>query len=1019
MKRFFFLGAGVAAGLAVASLPAHAAVDLYDADPKSHVVSDLTPVEGGTFQVSFQVGNKGDQNAIKASVSLYLSTDDRWQAADPVLAKDVSLPAIPARGQAAFSITLTMSQPSGPWHLIWVLEDGAESDPRDNTVVFAKTLTAEPPPQFDLSDAGTSYRSLSSREVLPGGSFDMTASVQNVGTAASGIFKINYLLSTNATLGDADDILLSARNFNSLPAGDPRLPSRVEIDRTLTIPAGTAPGTYRFGYVIEAAADSNQANNAVLFSGNFTVAAPPNSNVDLTDAGAGFWGIAPNQYVFGQQPITVMGAIRNGGTAPSGAFSLTFFASTNGTAGDADDIVLKEESFPALAPFIPGFSLRQFSVQVPTTLLTAGTYYRIGWIIIGGNDGNTANNVTLTTGSILPIPPPAIQFASDWVIGGELNNHRSAQFRFTGQLRNNGNTARTVYVKGEFRRDFGDSTAWIGPLQEGGEFLTLEAAQITLPANSTIVFDRWVGEWRFRKNNWGVWGNAMFNEWLPADFFDITLRVYDAGTDGLLASQEVAQPKRIHAASKPDLVPDDSYYQGSGEPTLFTAFSTEAIQPGGSFTISKAMIFNTGVEDAPASHARFFANDTPISAHLPVAAIERWREGSEAFGIDPDNAPYVIPDTVVTVPASVGLGEVTIYVEADSLGNIDEDAERNNRHALGTIAIGYQPDLKDEGPAHHEIPQAALPGVASTFKVRVRNFGFGAAGAFQVRAYLLGSANASPTTAPVLGTVNVNGLASLATVDTRFNFTVPSGTTHGDYHLAWKIDVGETVTEVSETNNYYVSGPVRIGPAVNLRPGSTPFALSQNQVVQGGTVQLTGSRANTGTSAAPTHRNWIVFSRDADVTTGDLVMLNSINDGTAATPAHSDFNFSHTLNIGASFQPGLYYVGYFFDTGNQVGELDETDNFVTLPEPLLVVAPIPAAGPPPAPEIIEFDRGTKGVWLRWTSRKDLEYRIFHSLNGQRWEPLLTQPGGPLSTGRYVPDDPANRFRLFRIEARRP
>ena len=60
---------------------------------------------------------------------------------------------------------------------------------------------------------------------------------------------------------------------------------------------------------------------------------------------------------------------------------------------------------------------------------------------------------------------------------------------------------------------------------------------------------------------------------------------------------------------------------------------------------------------------------------------------------------------------------------------------------------------------------AALPGVASTFKVRVRNFGFGAAGAFQVRAYLLSSATGLPTTAPVLGTVNVNGLASLATVD--------------------------------------------------------------------------------------------------------------------------------------------------------------------------------------------------------------------------------------------------------------
>jgi len=1004
----------------------HAAIDLHTADVAKHAVSNLTPAQGGTFVVSFEVGNRGTQDATAATVSFYLSTNATWQATDPALATRLPLPVIGAGRAVNFSSPLTMSQAGGPWYLIWVLDDRGESNPGDNTVVYARTLTAGPPPAFDLSDAGLSYRNLSSRNVLPGGSFDMMASVENAGTASSGIFRISYRLSPNATLGDADDIQLAARNFNALPAPAPRLPSIGAIDRTLTVPAGTAPGTYRFGYIIEAAADSNQSNNTQLFGGNFTVDPPPTSAVDLVDAGAGWWSVVPNQYVFAQQPLMVSGAVRNAGTSPSGPFTLTFFASTDAITGDADDIVLKTENFPALAAYVPGFNLRTFQVQVPSTLLTAGTYYRIGWTISGGNDGNTANNVTLTTGSILPIPPPAIQFAGTWIVGGELNNHWQAQIRFTGLLRNNGSTERKVTVEAEFRRENEVDPVWKGRLwngfDENGREVEYEDAHFTLPANETITFDEWIPSERFRNHNWLFGGFIKPLQFtLPADFLDVTLRIYDFETDTLLATQEVAQPKRIIEASKADLAAelgrDRDGLSGADFPAL--SFSTGAVQPGGSFTVRDVVIHNLGKVDAPASHARFYANDTPISPHLPVAEIGRWRRptvwASEQLN---ENPPFIIPDTEVTVPASVGTGEVVIYVVTDSLGVIEEDSEQNNRRPIGTVAVGFQPDLKDEGLAHREIPEALLPGVAATFKVRVRNFGVGAAGSFNVQAHLLLGRTAAALPANLLNTVTVPSLAPLGTVDTRFNFTIPSGTAHGDYYLAWNIDAGGTVIETTETNNFYTSGPVRIGPAVNLKAGSMPFTLDKIEVTQGGTVQLTGSRANSGTSAATTHRNWILFSQDFQVTSGDLVVANTTYEP-AATPAHSDLNFAQAINIGTSFAPGLYYVGYLFDSGNQVGEIDELDNLVRLPGALLVVAPLPPTGPPPLPEILEISREKRGVWLLWTSRKDLEYGIAYSENGSRWEPLLTQVGSPLTTGIYVPDDPAARRRLFRIEAKRP
>ena len=94
--------------------------------------------------------------------------------------------------------------------------------------------------------------------------------VRNQGTAASGGFSNGFYLSTDATIGTLDTTLGSNGN-TSLAAGA----QFAWGGPTLTIPAGTSPGTYYIGILVDrtnASAESNESNNFV--SRQITVSIP-------------------------------------------------------------------------------------------------------------------------------------------------------------------------------------------------------------------------------------------------------------------------------------------------------------------------------------------------------------------------------------------------------------------------------------------------------------------------------------------------------------------------------------------------------------------------------------------------------------------------------------------------------------------------------------------------------------------------------------------------------------------------
>lgn len=984
------------------ALPARAAVDLLDADPRTHRLSTETPPQNSAFTVGFDVANAGNTPAEEGEVTFYLSADSVPGNTGDVLLGTEKLPSIPSAGRASFSTSLTMAASGGPWRLLWVLAHPGESETRNNLVVYANTLTAT---AFDLEDTGAANRSLSTTSPSPGQSFQVTAKVRNLGPTAAPGYNAEFRLSADSTIGDADDVILGTRTMAGLGAPSGALVQLQEVGRTLSIPENQAPGTYRFGYRILAPGDANQANNTVLFGASLTVPAPPSGSVDLVDAGSSHWGSHPVPVFLQGANVRLSGAIRNLGTLSSAAFSLVFYASSDDIAGDADDVILSSMPLSALSPFVPNFSLRSFEALVPTTQLQTGVGYRFGWIIIGGNDGNTENNRTLTSAALLSLPPPAIEFTGNWNVTGDRVAYNNALFIFAGSLRNNRNTDQAVRLATEFRREGDTEPVWETNLNltNAPWIHNQDVIHFNVPANGYLDISTQIKRLYLQKRPTTTFA---INRYLPAGTYQVTMRVYDGETDALLDSHVIPQLTPASAASRPDL----NIYSHSDTSSI----SPQAVQPGGTVTVSNISVSNRGVEDSPPTLLRFYANDTPIGTNLVVPAINRANYSD--FILISDDVDYEqLPDATLTIPASVGTGEIQIYAVVDPNDDVDEDAEYNNRAHIGTITVGFHSDLTDAGAAHRVIPEAVLPGVPANLSVRVRNQGLGASGTFATNFHLFptrGATEADIPGAPVLGTVNSASLTFLQTRDLPLLFTVPSGTATGTYYVGWKVDAGGTATEISEANNFHLSNsPLHVGPAVNLKPGGTPFALSAAEVTQGGTLTLTGSRANTGSAAAGTHRCWIVLSADDVITSGDFVLVNTLHSE-SATPAGSDFPLSLPLTVSANLQPGVYHVGYLFDPMNQVGELSEIDNIVMLPDPLQVIPPAQPGVPPPAPEIVEFEVTKRDVFLSWTSRKGLAYEIESSENGRRWEISGAATGAPGLTGFVLPDIVGGRPRQF-------
>jgi len=133
----------------------------------------------------------------------------------------------------------------------------------------------------------------------------------------------------------------------------------------------------------------------------------PNDRADLLDDGDRWSGFSHPSVVSGQTSVTAWADVRNIGTASSGSFRVTYYASTNDFISEFD-YVLGSDVVSSISPF--NWRDTSWSGVVPADIPT-GRYY-IGWIIDsddGVSEFKESNNAAVTSGRVDVVQPPALE----------------------------------------------------------------------------------------------------------------------------------------------------------------------------------------------------------------------------------------------------------------------------------------------------------------------------------------------------------------------------------------------------------------------------------------------------------------------------------------------------------------------------------------------------------------------------------------------------------------------------------
>ncbi len=232
-----------------------------------------------------------------------------------------------------------------------------------------------------------------------GGPIGIDAEIDNLGSAASAAFTVDFYASTDSNI-TSGDILLGSANRPALGAGNSD-----NFSVNLSLPQNIAPGSYFIGAIIDVN-DANNGNNSNLENEAIQVQGTPAAELALqsVNAPAG---------VFEQgDMIAIQSTTTNIGSLTSEGYTITFYASQNNIISESDTPI-GSENRPGLAAGASDNSA--FMATLPIDL-PPGQYF-IG-AILTIVDTNAINNVNLDGTPIQVVEASGL----DFVINNGLND---------------------------------------------------------------------------------------------------------------------------------------------------------------------------------------------------------------------------------------------------------------------------------------------------------------------------------------------------------------------------------------------------------------------------------------------------------------------------------------------------------------------------------------------------------------------------------------------------------------------
>ena len=346
-----------------------------------------------------------------------------------------------------------------------------------------------------------------------------------------------------------------------------------------------------------------------------------------------------------------------------------------------------------------------------------------------------------------------------------------------------------------------------------------------------------------------------------------------------------------------------------------TALTAPAIGRTGQPLAVTSMVKNVGPAAAPASRVTFYLSATSPTAGAGVAIGSRTVPGLPAGGISNST-------TRITIPLGFEPGTYFLSAVADDNNAVIEVSDTNNgRTAESPVTIlMFRPDLTITALT---APAAGRTGQPLAVTSTVRNVGQMASPGFRVTFYL-SATDSTPGAGQAVGLLTFDRLAANASATTTTSVGIPLALPPGPYFLSAVVDDNNVVIEVDNTNNGFTA------PAVvtvqMFRADLIVGALSAPAGRTGQPLPVTHTIRNVGRFAAPSFRVRFYLS-PTESTPGagraigarTLPGLGAGMNASATTP----------MRIPAELDPGTYFLSAVVDDNSAVIEVDETNNGLT------------------------------------------------------------------------------------------
>ena len=340
-------------------------------------VTDNSPETGDSFTLSATVRNDGNDASAATTLSYYRSTDVTITTADTEVDTD-TVRALMASGTSEESVSLTAPASAGTYYYGACVDAvTGESNTSNNCSGSVQVTVSAAPPQT-RPDLTVGSPSVTDSSPGTGDSFNLTATVRNIGDGGSAATTLRYYRSTDATITSSD----TQEDTDAVGT----LAASGTSDESVVLTAPSTAGTYYYGACVDAVTGESDTTNNCSGSVRVTVSEPPpQTSPDLTVGTPSVTDSTPET----GDSFNLSATVSNiGDGASAGPHILHYYRSTDATI-TTSDTKFASIAFTKELDASESIDLETTGVLAPSM---AGTYYYGACVDAVTGESDTTNN---------------------------------------------------------------------------------------------------------------------------------------------------------------------------------------------------------------------------------------------------------------------------------------------------------------------------------------------------------------------------------------------------------------------------------------------------------------------------------------------------------------------------------------------------------------------------------------------------------------------------------------------------